>query len=97
MSASSSITLLTGFPAPWPAFVSTRIRIGPPPLRRLQPRGEFLGHAGRDAVVGVGRHDSAGGIADAGPTLWYGEYLRRNGNSAAIVGARTPRSSSGRP
>ena len=83
MSASSSITLATGLPAPCPAFVSTRIRIGPPSRRRgLQPRRELLRHAGRHAVVGVGGRDQHRRIDRAVATLWYGEYASRYANCA---------------
>ena len=41
-SAASSMILAVGLPAPWPAFVSMRIRIGlSPALRRLQGRRQI--------------------------------------------------------
>ena len=55
MSASSSITLASGFPAPWPALVSTLIRIGPPPPAAWSRAANFLAIPGatRSSVSAV--------------------------------------------
>ena len=67
MSARSSMILSVGLPAPWPALVSMRIRIGAGPgLRGLQRRRELEAVRRHHAVVVVGRGHQRRRVVRAG-------------------------------
>ncbi len=51
---------VVGLPAPWPALVSIRIKVG-----LSQPRSEFKAVRGHDAVVVIGGRDHCRRIAAA--------------------------------
>ena len=70
MSARSSMILAVGLPAPWPAFVSMRIRIGAgPACAGLERRGELEAVGRHHAVVVVGRRDQRGRVLVPGLML----------------------------
>ena len=95
MSASSSIIFETGLPAPWPAWVSTRmstgriVRIG-----GLESCRKFLRHAGRDPIVRVRRRNQDWWIRDAVPDPVQRGVLGRDTGTASdrlTIRIRTPR------
>ena len=66
LSAASSISLAVGLPAPWPALVSMRIKIGlSHDWAACKRRGELEAVGRHDAVVVVGRRDQGRRVARA--------------------------------
>ena len=66
-STSWAITLPSGLPAPWPAWLSSRSSTGRAAcaVRRLQARGHLARVHRIDARVGLGRVKQHGGVGDA--------------------------------